>query len=250
VLGRGTELERLRDYVPDDDYRRIAWKATARRGRPVVVVHEIERSQNLVLLVDAGRLMGAPSGDLDKLDHAVNAALALAYVAVGVGDRVGLLVFADRVEQYLPPARGRRQLQVLLEALYRVSAQPVESDPARALRHLAARNPKRSLVVLFTDQAEASEAEALLGPLGLIARHHLAMCVLVADPELGALAAAPLDDTRRAYERVVAQRLLDERRAVVERLEGRGAIVVDVAADRLSAETVDRYLEAKARTLL
>jgi uncharacterized protein (DUF58 family) len=250
VLGRGTELERLRDYVPDDDYRRIAWKATARRGRPVVVVHEVERSQNLILLVDAGRLMAAPSGDLSKLDHAVNAALALAYVAVGVGDRVGLLVFADRVEQYLPPARGRRQLQLLLEALYRVSAQPVESDPARALRHLAARNPKRSLVVLFTDQAEASEAEALLGPLGLIARHHLAICVLVADPELGGLAAAPIEDTRRAYERVVAQRLLDERRAVVERLGGRGALVVDVPADRLSAETIDRYLEVKARTLL
>ncbi|HEY3081840.1 MAG TPA: DUF58 domain-containing protein [Chloroflexota bacterium] len=250
VLGRGTEFERLRDYVPDDDYRRIAWKATARRGRPVVIEHEVERSQNVLLLIDAGRLMAAPVADLQKLDHAVNAALVLAYVAAGLGDRVGLIVFADRVEQYVPPARGRRQLHLLLTSLYRVAAAPTESDPARALLYLAARNPKRSLVVLFTDLAEASEAEGLVAQLGLIARHHLALCVMIADPELLGLAEAEPSDTRRAYERVVAQRLLDERRGVVERLERRGALVVDVPADRLSGETVGRYLEIKARTRL
>jgi uncharacterized protein (DUF58 family) len=250
VLGRGTEFERLRDYVADDDFRRIAWKATARRGRPVVIEHEIERSQSVLLLIDAGRLMAAPVAELQKLDHAVNAALALAYVALGLGDRVGLLVFADRVEQYLPPARGRGQLHRLLTGLYRIVSLPVESDPARALLYLGLRNPKRSLVVLFTDLVEAAEAEDLVAQLGLVARHHLALCVMIADPEMHALAAAEPSDTRRAYERVVAQRLLDERRGVIERLERRGALVVDVPADRLSGETVERYLEIKARTRL
>ena len=249
-FGRGTEFERLRDYLPDDDFRRIAWKATARRGRPVVVEHEVERSQNLLLLIDAGRLMAAPVADLQKLDHAVNAALVLAYVAVGLGDRAGLLVFADRVEQYVAPARGRRQFHLLLTRLQRIAAAPVESDPAGALLYLTSRNPKRSLVVLFTDLAEAAEAEGLIAQLGLIARHHLAVCVMVADPELLALSAEEPSNTRLAYRRVVAQRLLDERRSVIERLERRGALVVDVPADRLSSATVERYLEIKARTLL
>ena len=250
LLGRGTEFERLRDYQPDDDYRRIAWKATARRGRPVVVEHEVERSQNVLLAIDVGRLAAAPVGELQKLDYAVNAALVLAYVAAGLGDRVGLLVFADRVEQYLPPARGQRQFQRVLASLYGVEAQPVESDASRALLFLAGRNTKRSLVVLFTDLAEASEAEGLVARLALVARQHLMLCALIGDPDLLAIAASPPLDTRRAYESVVAQRLLDERRSIVERIEGRGGLVLDVPADRLSGEAVERYLEAKARTLL
>ena len=250
LLGRGTEFERLRDYQPDDDYRRIAWKATARRGHPVVIEHEVERSQNVLLAIDVGRLAATPVGELQKLDYAVNAALVLAYVAAGLGDRVGLLVFADRVEQYLPPARGQRQFQRVLASLYGVEAQPVESDASRALLFLARRNTKRSLVVLFTDLAEASEAEGLVARLALVARQHLMLCALIGDPDLLALAAAPPLDTRRAYESVVAQRLLDERRSIVERIEGRGGLVLDVPADRLSGEAVERYLEAKARTLL
>src|SRR5262249_15077849 len=116
-FGRGTEFERLRDYVPDGDFRRIAWKPTARVGHPVVVEHEVERTQNLLLLLDVGRLMAAPVGGMQKVDYAANAALLLAYVALGLGDRVGLLTFADRVEAYVPPARGRRQMQLLLNAL-------------------------------------------------------------------------------------------------------------------------------------
>lgn len=121
-LGRGTEFERLREYQTDDDYRRINWKDTARIGRPVSVEYQTERSQNVILMLDAGRLMAAPIGPLAKIDYAINAALMLAYVASRMGDNVGLLAFADRISVHLPPRRGKRQFLAMLDALYRLPA--------------------------------------------------------------------------------------------------------------------------------
>ncbi len=250
LSGAGNDFERLREYLPDDDYRRIAWKATARRRSPVTVEYETERSQSLVLAIDAGRLMGAPIGPMEKLDYAVNAALMMGYVASQLEDRVGLLVFADRVMQYLPPARGRRQFHLLLESLYKVQSQPVEPDPGQALAYLALRQPRRSLVVLFTDLEEAAEAEGLVAHLSLLARKHLPLCIAMGDPDVARLAGIPPMDVGQAYERVVAQRMLDERKAVLERLERRGVLTLDAAPDTLTAEAVDRYLEIKARVRL
>jgi uncharacterized protein (DUF58 family) len=249
-VGGGTEFERLREYVPDDDFRRIAWKATARRRTPIVIEHETERSQNLILAVDAGRLMAAPVRGMQKLDYAINAALMLGYVAAQLGDRAGLLAFADRVDQFLPPARGHRQFQLLLSGLNRLRPQPVESNPGRALAFLAGRNAKRSLVVLFTDFVQEEAAAGLVANLALLSRHHLVLCVAIGDPDLAAMAAAEPSDLQRAYEHVVARRLLDERRGLIERLGRHGSATLDVPADRLTAETVDRYLQIKARTQL
>jgi uncharacterized protein (DUF58 family) len=250
MLGQGTEFERLREYQPDDEYRRINWKATARRHQPMTVAYETERSQNLMLLIDTGRLMSTPAGALDKLDHAVNAALLLAYVAIKLGDRVGLLVFADTVRQYIPPGRGQPQFHLILDSLYKVRPEQVEPDPARAIAYLAARQSRRSLAILFTDLVEATEADSLVASLGLLARRHLALCVTLSDPDIVALAARLPDDSRAAYEKVLAGRLLDERRAILQRLERSGVLTLDVPAEQLTAEAVNRYLDAKARALL
>jgi uncharacterized protein (DUF58 family) len=249
-FGSGTEFERLRDYLPDDDFRRVNWKATARRHAPVTVEYETERSQNLVLMLDTGRLMGNPIGPLLKLDYCVNGALMLAYVAMEMGDRVGLVVFDDRVETWVPINRGERQFQLLLESMYRIRTEPIESDPARALAHLARRQLKRSLVVLFTDLAEAAEPRELIAWLGLLARRHLPLCVLVSNPDIHRLAELPPGDSRAAYEKVLARHLLDERRAVVERIERQGALVLDVPAEQLTSGVINRYLEIKAKTRL
>lgn len=249
-FGSGTEFERLRDYQPDDDYRRINWKATARRRQPVTVEYETERSQNLVLVLDTGRLMGTPVGHMQKLDYAVNAALMLAYVAMEMGDRTALLVFTDRTESFVPLARGQRQFQLLLDTLYKVDTQPIEADPTRALNDLLRRQLKRSLIVVFTDVAESVEPTPLLVSLGQLARRHLPLCVMVSNPDINRLAAAPPSDTSAAYEKVIAQRLLDERRSFTDRLERRGALVLDAPAEQLTTGLINRYLEIKAKTQL
>jgi uncharacterized protein (DUF58 family) len=249
-FGSGTEFERLRDYQPDDDFRRINWKATARRRQPVTIEYETERSQNLVLVLDTGRLMGAPVGYMQKLDYAVNAALMLAYVAMEMGDRTALLVFTDRTEAHIPLARGQRQFQLLLDTLYKVETQPIEADPVRALNDLTRRGMKRSLIVLFTDLAESVEPGPLVAALGQLARRHLPLCVLVSNPDITRLAAAPPIDSRSAYEKVIAQRMLEERRSFTDRLERRGALVLDAPAEQLTTGLINRYLEIKAKTQL
>jgi len=246
-FGPGTEFERLREYVPDDEFRRINWKATARRGIPISAEYETERSQNVVVLLDAGRLMGALADNLTKLDHALNAGLLLAYAASRRGDRVGMLAYADRVRSFLPPRRGRRAFLSILELLYRLDPELTESDHARAFGYIAGRNLKRSLLVLFTDVADPDASRALIAHLGRASRHHVTALVTVSDPSVTGPAEREPRDARELYEKVVAQRLLDERRQVLATLEGRGVITLDLPADRVSAQVVATYLELKAR---
>jgi uncharacterized protein (DUF58 family) len=249
-FGAGTEFESLRDYQPDDDYRRINWKATARRGHPMTAEYETERSQNVLAVLDAGRLMGTDVHGLTKLDHALNTSLLLAYVAALRGDRVGLLGFSDRVLSYLPPRRGRRAFHAMLEALYNLTPEPVEPDFDGAFRFLAARQMRRSLLVLFTDLTDRDVSSGLVLHLARLARHHLAVCVTLADPTVLALAGATPANSEALYERVVASHLLEERAEVLGALRQRGVITLDVPADRLTVAVVNKYLELKSRTRL
>jgi uncharacterized protein (DUF58 family) len=143
IFGAGSEFERLRDYTPDDEYRRINWKATARRGKPITMEFETERSQNIYVFLDVGRMMRSPVGEVEKVDFAINAVLLLAYVATQKGDRVGLLTFDDRVINYVAPRSGKVQFRQLMEQLYAVAAQPIEPDYQVVFSYFAARQHKR-----------------------------------------------------------------------------------------------------------
>jgi uncharacterized protein (DUF58 family) len=250
LLGMGTEFERLRDYQPDDEYRRINWKATARRGRPISTEFETERSQNIVAVLDTGRLMRSPVGDLAKIDYAVNAVLMLAYVATLRGDKVGLLTFADRVETYLTPRQGKGQFYRMLELLYAVESQPVEPDYRGALAYLAVKQKKRALVVCFTDLAGGLASNALLAGLAPLQSRHLPLCVTVSDPSILALAGRPPRDSAAVYERTVAERLLDQRHVTLDTLRLRGVLTLDVPADQLTVAVINKYLDLKARTMI
>src|SRR5260370_17679285 len=148
--GATTAFAGLRDYVPGDDVRRINWKATARRDSPVVMEVEAERGQEAIIALDCGRLMTAPAGVLTKLDHAVNAALLLAWVAQNQGDRVGMMTFSDGVRRFAPPQRGPAQISRLNRMLYEVQPEYTEPDFAEAFTYLAHRVTRRSLALLLT----------------------------------------------------------------------------------------------------
>jgi uncharacterized protein (DUF58 family) len=259
IAGASTEFERVREYVPDDEFRRINWKATARRGQPMVNQFEAERSQNLVILLDAGRSMAAladpPAADEDdethagltKLDRALNAALLLAYVASQRGDRVALLAYSDDVRGFVPPQRGRRALLSTVQALYNLRAEAVEPDHARAFDFLARRNLRRSLVVLFTDLADRESSSALAAQVLGAARQHLVVTVTLADPNLRRPAVRRPTDGHSLYEKMVAQQLLDDRATVLAKLASHGVHTVDTDADSLNPRLIGTYLELKQR---
>jgi uncharacterized protein (DUF58 family) len=250
LRGVGTEFEALRDYTPDDEYRRIDWKATARKGKPIVREYEAERSQSVFLVIDTGRNMMADVEQVHKLDHVMNAALMLAYAAVTANDRLGLLLFNDIMQRFVPPKRGRQQVEVILEALHGVQAEPVEPDYRMAVTYLYSRWRKRSLVVFFTDLQEPESSRELIRCLGSLSHTHLCLCVTVADPRLSELTRTAASDSSAVYNRAVALQVAHDRQATIRILEQQGIHVIDSEPERLSRDLVNYYLTLKARSAI
>jgi uncharacterized protein (DUF58 family) len=248
--GRGTEFESLREYQPDDDYRRINWKATARRHAPISTLYETDRSQRVIIALDLGRMMQTRVGELSRLDYAVNAALLLAYVALVRGDRVGLLGFADSIKVYVGARRGREHFYGIIEQLYAVRAQAVEPDYAAAFARLRGDLRGRAMIALFTDLSDRQSARTVARHLAPLARQHLPLCVTLRDPALDARSDQIPNDTRHVYEKVVASLLVEERLTVLEELRRAGVETVDEAADQLTPATINRYLRIKDRAQL
>ena len=248
--GASTAFAGLRDYVRGDDMRRVSWAATARRDRPVVVEVEAERGQQVMIAIDCGRLMTAPAGDLDKLDHAVNAALMLAWVAQAYGDRVGLMTFDDRVTGFIKPERGSTQLRRLTEALYAIKADYVEPDFGHAMTHLALRLGRRSMIVVLTDVQDREASKELVAHCLRLAGKHLVLVVAMSDPAILTARDAPVSTSARAYEWAAAEEFVASRRESFELLRRGGVLGLDVVAGSLSPALVERYLELKERALL
>jgi uncharacterized protein (DUF58 family) len=248
--GASTAFAGLRDYVRGDDIRRVSWAATARRDRPVVVEVEAERGQQVMIALDCGRLMTSPAGNLEKLDHAVNAALMLAWVAQAYGDKVGLMTFDDRVTGYIKPERGSAQLRRINEALYAIRSEYVEPDFGHALTHLALRLGRRSMVVLLTDVQDPEASRELLAHCLRLAARHLVLVVAMSDPAVLTARDAPVTSSARAYEWAAAEEFVASRRESFELLRRGGVLGLDVVAGSLSPALVERYLELKERALL
>jgi uncharacterized protein (DUF58 family) len=248
--GRGTEFARLRDYAQGDSVREVDWKATARRGRPVTRVMESERSQSILICVDAGRSMAARVDGLTKLDHAVNAALFLAFVAVKNGDRVGLVVFADGVKAYLAPASGRTQYRKIVDTLYSAKPHLTYVDFLALFKELNLRLQRRSLLCVFTDFLDEDQASTMVAPLRRLARRHVPLCLSIKDTALTALLRTPPPSPEEAFQHAVASELLYDREQMKSRIGQGGVQMIDVHPEELSLAAVNRYLEIKARGTL
>ncbi|MCI0524459.1 MAG: DUF58 domain-containing protein, partial [Acidobacteria bacterium] len=205
IRGQGREFESLRDYVRGDEMRHISWTATARRGRLITRQYQIERNQSVVVMIDAGRLMTSRIEHLSKLDHAINAALAIGYVAARGGDNIGLLVFNRQVTAYLPPQRGHAQLAAMTEALYNVKAQMIEPSYARAFQYLSQNCKRRSLVVILTDLVDRDVSAELLAYTATLLPRHLPLIVTIGDKDLRALVAQEPRKIADVYQQSVAE---------------------------------------------
>jgi uncharacterized protein (DUF58 family) len=245
--GRGSEFARLRDYSQGDSVREVSWKATARRGKPVTKVMESERSQSVLICVDAGRSMAAQVEGLSKLDHAVNAALFLAFVAIRNGDRVGLVVFADGIQAYLAPNAGRSQYRKIVDTLYTARPQLTYVDYLALFKELSVRLRRRTLLCLFTDFLDEDQTSTLLQPLRRLARRHIPVCLSVQDTALTQLLATVPAGPEEAYQQAVASELLSDREETKARIGREGVHLVEVHPEHLSVAAVNRYLEIKAR---
>ncbi|MCS7079856.1 MAG: DUF58 domain-containing protein [Chloracidobacterium sp.] len=250
LRGQGREFESLREFVVGDELRHVAWAASARRGKLVTRQYQIERGQSIMLMLDCGRLMTGRIGERTKLDYAVNAALALAYVAAAGGDHVGMLTFTRRVDGFLPPRAGAGQLREILELLHDVQPQMIEPSYARAFSHLNRYCRRRSLVILLTDVVDADASADLLAPTATLVPRHLPLIVAIGDRDLRAFARAIPASLDEVYAQSVAEELLTQREQALNRVIELGGLALDVPTGQLSVALVNRYLDVKTRGLL
>jgi uncharacterized protein (DUF58 family) len=246
-LAEGRQFESLREWVPGDDTRHIDWKATARRGKVIARQFEEERRQQILLVLDAGRLLTALVDGIPRMEHSVRAALWLALAAYHHDDNVGIMVVADEILHYVTPQRGKRGLRQVLDVLTVVQPRLVEPDYPAAFRHLAVRNRKRALTVFFTDVIDKAASETLLAHVGSLRPRHLPLVVTLRDPELERLAAGRPATTGDAYRKAAAEELLSARDEALIQMRRSGAVVLDVSPDRASAAIVEQYLELKRK---
>jgi len=250
-LGEGRLFESLREWVPGDDLRHIDWKATARRAKVITRQYEAERRQQVLLVLDTGRLMTADvAAGVARLDFAVQAALELAYAAAQHDDNVGIMTFADGVQHFVAPERGRAGVRRVLDVLAEVQPKLVEPDYPGAFRYLAVRNRKRALTVLFTDVIDRFASDALLANVATLRPRHLPLAVTLRNPELDAAAAQRPPTARDAFRKAAAEELLHAREEALGHMRRAGVLVIDVTPERAAQAVVAKYLDLKRRGTL
>jgi len=245
VLGPDNWQE-ARGLLPDE------FLACYQRGdfRHAIAQYDVERSQTVMLVLDAGRLMTPRIGGQRKFDYAVTAALSVASIASLVDDKVGVLAFAGDIIEHIAPRAGARHVSGLVQHLYDLQPRFEESDYSGAFTYLRKRQPKRSLVIFFTDMFDPVASAGVLANVAMLVPRHLVVCVLMNDEAIAdALQTVPAT-AEQAYRASVAATLGAERRKAAAMLQQRGIAVIDVPAAQLSVSLINAYIDIKARDLL
>ncbi|HEY9069924.1 MAG TPA: DUF58 domain-containing protein [Candidatus Ozemobacteraceae bacterium] len=248
--GQGTDFESLREYVRGDEFRRIDWKATARRHKMISREYQSEVNQSVLVLLDCGRPLGAKLPRGTMLDATVDATLLLVQRVLRSGDNAGLLAFSDRPTRFIPPAKGKRQLHLIMSQLAAAQPDRSESDYGAAFRFLMTRRIKRSLLILLTDLTTGEAAERLRNEVPMVLRKHLVVVVSVFPPGLAVSVGSVPERAEQAWESIVAGEILSRVKTAHRELEKIGVGTLLLPPEQLSTALLANYLRLKLRSQL
>jgi len=248
-IGHNQEFELIKEYVNGDDLRTINWKATARRSRLMVNQYQDERSQQVYSLIDKGRSMQMPFAGMSLLDYAINACLVISNIAIQKFDKAGLVTFQDTIGTLLPAGRKNNQMALIQEVLYHQKTAFRESDYSRLHGHLRMKLNQRSLLLLFTNFESLSSLERQLPYLQSLARRHLLVVIFFENTEMQELLEKPADNLVTIYQNAIAEKFSYEKKLIVKELQKNGIHALLTPPDRLTVNTINKYLELKARNL-
>ena len=252
-VGHHTDFEQIKDYVAGDDFRTINWKASARRSKLMVNVYQDERSQQIISVIDKGRVMQQAFQGMTLLDYSINAALVLSYVAMYKEDRAGLATFSSDFDTFVSASRRPGHLQVLMEALYAQQTEFGETDYSALVANLNKHVTKRSLIVLYTNFTGQVSLQRQLPYFQQLNQRHRLLVVFFEDVELKEYLAthhSPHSHRRSTedyYRQVMADRFVYEQRLIVSTLRQHGILSLLTTPDNLSVDVINRYLEMKQR---
>ncbi len=244
-VGADTEYDQIKDYVQGDDYRNINWKASARAYSLKVNVYQQERSQNLYAVIDKGRMMQQTFNGMTFFEYAVNASLAISYVAMKKDDRSGLISFAKEVDGFVPAAKQGGQMQCLMEQLYHEQTIFSESDYSGLSSFLAAKVTKRSLVILFANFATLNQLKRELQYLRQISRQHKLIVVIFKDRQMHEFVELSPKNTEEYYQQIMVEQYIEEKDHIERTLRQNGIITLQTYPENLSINIINKYLEVR-----
>ncbi|MCZ6795706.1 MAG: DUF58 domain-containing protein [Planctomycetota bacterium] len=250
IRGQGGEFERLREYRREDAIRHVDWKATAKYQRLISREYNVERNQNIVLLLDCGRSMRNETDGVSHLDRGLNATTILSYIALAQGDNVSLLAFSNRIERFVGPLRGKPAIQTIVRQMYDLEARWDVSDYGGACDELLRRQRKRALVILLTHTLDEQHLDSIGRYLRSLTHPHLMLCVFLRDLALWEMARRVPESDVEAYQIAAAAELLTVQARRFAELRDSGVLVLDALPSELSAVLVNQYIDLKARHLL
>jgi uncharacterized protein (DUF58 family) len=254
AVGRGRDFERLREYQPGDGFDEVHWKSTAKRGRPITKVFQVERTQEIYVIIDASRLSARPLESdgrvVTTLERHLTAALVLLLAAGRQGDRFGLAVYDSRVRKFLRAANGANHYAACREAVHAMEPSEATPDFAEIFSFLRTRLQRRALLVFLTDLSDPLLAEEFTRQVQVISRQHLVLVNQVRAPGVEPLFARPVAGTAEIHERLAGHLQWRETRDVAGRLQPLGVTATLLENDRLAADLVSQYLQVKGRQAL
>lgn len=249
-LGHTMEFEQIKDYVLGDDLRTINWKATAKRSSLMVNQFQDEKSQPVYSVIDKGRVMKMPFNQLTLLDYAINASLVISNVALKKHDKAGIFTFSKKVENRVVAQKRTSQMNLILEALYNVNTDFFESDYSRLYADIKRNITHRSLILLYTNFETLDSLHRQLPYLKGIAKSHLLVIIFFKNTELNQFIKTPAQTIQDTYDKVIAEKFAFEKRLIVNELKKYGIASILTTPDNLTLDTINKYLEIKARGLL
>ena len=249
-IGQNQEFELIKEYVSGDDIRTINWKATARKSRLMVNQYQDERSQQVYSLIDKGRVMQMPFHGLSLLDYAINACLVISNIAIKKFDKAGLLTFQDKIGAMLPASRKNNQMAVIQEVLYHQKTAFRESDFSRLHAHIHSKITQRSLLLLFTNFESLFSMERQLPYLKSLSHRHLLVVIFFENTEMKSLLEEPAGTVKEIYYKAIAEKFSYDKKSIVKELNRNGIQAVLTTPEQLTINTINKYLELKARNLI
>ena len=249
-VGHSYEFEQIKNYVRGDDYRSINWKASSRRATLMVNQYQDERAQQVYSIIDKSRAMRMPFDGLSLMDYAINTSLVMSNIALAKHDRAGLLTFSDIIGTAIKAERKPHQLNKILIALYKEKERNLEAN-YELLYHSARKLIKgRSLLMLYTNFESMYALERVLPILRRINTLHLLVVVFFENTEINDFAKLKVDTIQDIYHQTIAQKFLNEKTQMVQKLKQYGIQAILSKPEDLSVNSINKYLELKSRGLI
>ena len=249
-IGHTSEFEQIKDYVLGDDFRTVNWKATAKQGQLMVNQYQDEKSQPIYSIIDTGRVMKMPFNGLKLLDYAINSTLAFSNVALKKHDKVGMISFSKNIETFLPAVDKVTYLNRILESLYNINTRFTDSDYSLLYAQLKRKVTHRSLILLYTNFEHLSALKRQMPYLQAISKKHMLVVVLFENTELNKIINEDAENLQVIYHKTIAEKFAFEKRLMVKELQKHGMQCILTPPEQLTINTINKYLEIKARGLL